>query len=141
MIYSVLLMLLWIVYSIYEGKREAWFFARGGIKLKRNIHFYFTLQRTTVFIAFVIAMMQINIDWYFLIELAGMVAILGGQFVFWHDGYYYKERNNIDKNIYIKRFKDYNDSDAVFDFTWAERKILFVFSLVVYLVYCLGVIR
>lgn len=130
-IINIFLIVSWIVFSIYEGKREAWFFHKGGIKLRRDIHFYFSIQRISVGVAFVIALTSIEISWFNFLDVSLTSIMLISMFPFWHDGYYYLERNNLNPTIYQKRFKDFNNSSAIFDFTWNERKIMFIVGIMI----------
>lgn len=129
---NILLIISWIVFSIYEGKREAWFF-HEKYKSTHDIHYYFSIQRISVGIAFVIALTGIEISWFNFLDVTLTAIMLVLMFPFWHDGYYYTERNNLNPDIYKKRFKDYNDSTAIFDFTWNERLIMFGVSVIVML--------
>lgn len=130
-IINIFLIVSWIVFSIYEGKREAWFFHKGGIKLRRDIHFYFSIQRISVGVAFLIALTSIEISWHNLLDACLTLIMLISIFPFWHDGCYYLERNNLNPTIYQKRFKDFNNSSAIFDFTWNERKIMFIVGIMI----------
>ena len=130
-IINIFLIVSWIVFSIYEGKREAWFFHKGGVKLKRDIHFYFSVQRISVGIAFLVALTSTEISWYNLLDVVLTSIMLIIVFPFWHGGYYYLERNNLNPTIYKKRFKDFNNSSAIFDFTWNERLIMFMVGIMI----------
>lgn len=126
----------WISYSILQGKEEAWFFFTYSkrVNLAKDIHFNYTLQRGVV----LLPILLINIlpalllpIWNIIIIAIALLMAFGFQFVFWHDGYYYLERNNQDGMVYKKRFCDYNDSSAKNDFTWHQRIIMFSISLAI----------
>ncbi len=118
----------WIIYSIFEGKREAWFYHTYSkpVNLNKDIHFYFTIQRTSVCIPFILMNLSFYLWFITVAEIILLTTIFIGMFIFFHDGYYYQERNNQNGQIYKLRFKDYNDSTAVFDFKWNER-IVFLY--------------
>lgn len=129
-LFSFLLIVAWTVFSIYEGIREAWYF-HERYKMAHDIHFYFSIQRISVGFAFMIALTSLEISWLNLLDLVLTSVMMITMFVFWHDGYYYKERNNLNPTIYKKRFKDYNNSSAIFDFTWNERLTMFVVGILI----------
>lgn len=129
-LFNFLLIFAWTIFSIYEGKREAWYF-HERYKMVHDIHFYFSIQRISVGFAFLIALTGLEISWLNLLDLALTSTMMITMFVFLHDGYYYQERNNLNPTIYKKRFKDYNDSSAIFDFTWNERKIMLIVGVLI----------
>ena len=130
LIFNLILIFAWIIFSVYEGKREAWYF-HEKYKSTHDIHYYFTIQRISVGVAFLVALTSTEISWYNLLDVVLTSIMLISIFPFWHDGYYYLERNNLNPTIYQKRFKDYNNSSAVFDFTWNERKVMFIVGIMI----------
>lgn len=128
-----IVLIAWIIFSIYEGKREAWYFHEKykSNKSTKDIHYYFTIQRISVGLVFLLSLISIEFTWINLFNSLLAVIMLIAMFPFWHDGYYYLERNNLNSSIYKKRFKDFNDSSAIFDFTWNERKIMFMVSIII----------
>lgn len=122
---TILIIISWVVFSICEGKREAWYF-HEKYKSTHDIHYYFSIQRISAGIAFLVALTSLEISWYNLLDVCLTSIMLISIFPFWHDGYYYLERNNLNPTIYKKRFKDFNNSSAIFDFTWNERKLMFL---------------
>ena len=125
----------WIVYSIFEGKREAWFYHTYSkpVNLNKDIHFYFTIQRMSVCIPFIL--MNLSFEYWFITasEIVLLTVLFLGTFVFFHDGFYYLERNNQNMLIYKLRFRDYNDSTAIFDFKYSQRVIFFICSILAFI--------
>ena len=125
----------WIIYSIFEGKREAWFYHTYSkpVNLNKDIHFYFTVQRMSVCVPFIL--MNLSFEYWFITaaEIVLLTVLFLGIFVFFHDGFYYLERNNQNMLIYKLRFRDYNDSTAIFDFKWNERVIFFIGSILAFI--------
>ncbi len=136
MIIFIISLICWLIYSIYEGKREAWLFCSNfTYKQKHDVHFYFMIQRIAAIVPFVLLNADYSDLWLLLISSGILIVIYGGIFVFFYDGFYYLERNNMDNSIYPLRFKDFKDSSAIFDFTWNERQLLFLVSLIISITY------
>jgi len=94
MIQTSLIFILWCLYSILEGWREAIFFHRvevdkvGGTLL----HKWWTVQRALV-LGIILAT---NLEWW--------VVALPLVFPFFHDGMYYKTRWKYNKLIYDRKW-------------------------------------
>ena len=57
-------------------------------------------------------------------------------FPFWHDGFYYMYRNNINPETYPKRFFDNTTtSNALQNYNFTNRTIMFIVGLAVYILY------
>lgn len=125
----------WTIYSIFEGKREAWFYHTYSkpISLNKDIHFYFTIQRISACIPFIV--MNLSFEYWFITaaEIVLLTVLFLGTFVFFHDGFCYLERNNQNMLIYKLRFRDYNDSTAIFDFKYSQRVIFFICSILAFI--------
>ncbi len=121
--------ILWCVFSFYEGKREAYYYS---LYPSGNIHWLYFIQRGLVALIIMVLLNQ-NI----LVETMFIGALIG-VFSFIHDGAYYSQRNNINKQNYPLRWKSNStDSTAILEFTYLERGIyfiigvsLFIFSLI-----------
>jgi len=116
----------WILYSLFEGYREALYFyyeSKTGRehKSKYDIHVMFNAQRAA---ALSLALLSFNIITA-LIMFIGLTAL----FPFFHDGQYYLTRNNLHKLTYPKRWKDFGDGSAVLDFTWKQRISLLILGI------------
>ena len=106
----ILTILLWFLYSLVEGKREAQYFSlkvKATINEKklmwgRDEHNLFTLQRGTVvaMIAFLMLACGINI-----LDCVIFVICMCATFPFIHDGEYYITRGKLD-GIYPKGWFD-----------------------------------
>lgn len=60
-----------------------------------------------------------------------MLALLFS-FSFFHNGFYYLQRNNLDKHLYPHRFTDYSTtSTAKFEFSFEQRTWLFVTGILI----------
>lgn len=93
---TLVIILMWLLYSFYEGKREALFFS---MKMRAQVtdgneHPMFMVQRS------IVAFMALFLLWYNGMDVYSCAAVLismGLMFVFVHDGEYYVERNKLDK--------------------------------------------
>lgn len=113
---SIVILLLWIVYSILEGMREGNYYdaTMRSERSYKNIHWIYFLQRG-IFL-FVIGVTM---------ETAIFPLSLAFIFPYIHDGSYYAQRNDIDVRFYPKRFKsDSSTSTAFFELTYMERVAL-----------------
>jgi hypothetical protein len=138
----LVLFLGWLLYCNFEGIREAYYWyvfgeandsVRNNVKSKAgNIHKLFTYQRSVV-------ASMLCLAFYFLVYddsllyltntfIFGVVLILTFSFI--HNGAYYSTRNNLDKNVYPKRFKDTSTtSTANNEFNYDERKGMFILGI------------
>lgn len=113
--------LLWVVYSILEGKREAYYFSykmRTSLAQKKpakviNEHVMFTYQRMLVV---ALACVSCYTDW---VNAILVVACLGASFPFFHDGMYYVTRKELD-NLYPKGWFDQSTTSTA----WSDKKHL-----------------
>lgn len=124
---SIVILLLWIVYSILEGMREGNYYdaAMRSERSYKNIHWIYFLQRG-IFL-FVIGVTM---------ETAIFPVSLAFIFPYIHDGSYYCQRNDIDVRFYPKRFKaDSSTSTAFFELTYMERLAFFLTGLVLFVGY------
>lgn len=130
MLVNIILIIAWVIFSIFEGRREAWYFHEkyNSKSVTKNIHYYFSIQRICVYFGFLFGFIR-EFEINFITNIITITVILGCQFVFWHDGFYYLERNNLNSLLYPKRFRDFKNSNAIFDFTWNQRKVLFITSI------------
>ena len=116
-IIKILISIIWIIYSIYEGKREAYYYqAINVFNLKRpNIHWIYALQRGLFLIVIGVGLSSAIIP----ISLAFI-------FPFFHDGFYYMKYNDLLPTTYQKRFIDESKtSTAIMEFSWLERCVAF----------------
>lgn len=125
-----------IVYSIYEGQREALYYHLKNVSGKLqgiDEHPIFLAQRVTFGIPVFILFVLISQDYW----VAALKCVtLSMMFPFFHDGSYYLHRNNLDKELYKSRFWSMSyTSTAVTTFllTPLNRTILFIIGLAVYL--------
>lgn len=124
--------ILWMLFSIYEGKREAFYFSykiKVPISQVKKIdeHVMFTIQRS--FVASLICILCFN-D---VLNCILLLLSLAGCFPFLHDGSYYWTRKKLD-GIYPKGWFDQSTtstakSDKLHLFDPIPRTILFVVSL------------
>jgi len=115
MIALILYTIVWILYSIVEGVREAYYFDNFPRPTKFNIHIIFMLQRILVL------MYAVDVfHWTIGIVYACF-------FPFFHDGAYYFTRHMLNKGVYAKGFWDQpsKSSTALMDFpTWMRILLL-----------------
>lgn len=128
---KIIIIAIWIVYSIYEGKREAYYYQAINIfSLKRpNIHWIYALQRGLFLIGIGLGLSSIILP----ISLAFI-------FPFFHDGFYYMKYNDLYPDVYKKRFIDESTtSTAIMEFSWAWRCVMLsigVLSLTLNIIIC-----
>lgn len=128
MIIKLSLLLVWILYSLFEGIREAYFWhykATTKSLVKIELHPLFYMQRIIVFF---ILLMYIKFVWLPFILYGLSLALIQP---FFHNGMYYSLRNKID-NTYPKGWSDQSTtSTAVMTkfLTYRNRIILLVLGL------------
>jgi len=133
----------WAVFSFQVGFREArYYYCKNEPhpSLLKDEHGLFTIHRCMVFIPHLLAFglvkqhLLVSCWWVFLIE-AGLFTLASILiFPFFHDGAYYTERNNLDPDVYPARWADYNDSTAIFDFTFMQRMVMFILGVAAYVI-------
>lgn len=117
-------LVLWVLYAIAEGIREAYYFdCFPSLPKKFDIHVLFAFQRGVVIFALAQA------DWFLVLPMMMM-------FPFVHDGVYYWFRNKLNVVIYQKKFwsDPSSTSTAILDFNVHERIILFAGAITVIIV-------
>ncbi len=122
---KLITLVIWIIYSSYEGKREAFYYQVVGIfGLKRpNIHWMFVIQRTLFLIVIGLFLNSIVIP-------VSLFII----FPFFHDGFYYMKYNDLYPNIYKRRFEAESDSStAIFEFSFLARSLMLIIGTVLFL--------
>ena len=115
--------IIWGLYSIFEGIREAIFYHYKNHNIKRlfNEHIIFTIQRGIVFI--ILILLSKNI----LLLISFILC-----FSFIHNGSYYTMRNILNKEIYKRKWFDQSTTSTSFwtkYMTPLNRTILFIVSL------------
>lgn len=119
----ILIFILWLLYSCFEGRREGYYwetlFNSGG--RPTNEHKTWSIQRTIVCMVFLLASMTgIN---SFISEILLIIAYPLA-FPFIHDGAYYRTRNIVSKGKhYPLRFWDFSTTSTAF-FTKFNRPVL-----------------
>ena len=131
LITKLLLLTIWIVYSLLEGYREAifYYFAVSSSRKMIEMHPTFTFQRVLVFGGFAILLLLMSCTWVVsLLSFIGYACV----FSFLHDGFYYVTRNKLDNSIYPKKWWDFSTtSTAKSDkfLTSVNRTILVIIGL------------
>ena len=129
------LIVTWAIFSFQVGFREArYYYCKNEPhpSLKKDEHGLFTIHRAMVFIPHLIAFILVKQDlihgawWILLIEGCLFIVACIMVFPFFHDGAYYTERNNLDPDVYPHRWMDFNNSAAIFDFTFPQRLIMLI---------------
>jgi hypothetical protein len=125
--YYVLCMVVWIAYSLFEGYREAYYYNNtytSEVSEKRNMHPSFDAQRLLV--------MGLFISGNFCADGVMVLLSMSLVFSFFHDGMYYATRNNINSNMYIRRWmSNSSQSNASFEITFTGRLILLFLGFLV----------
>lgn len=131
---TLLVYLLWVSFSIYEGKREAFYFSykmKAGLQLqqvfKLDEHGMFTVTRTFV------AAIALIASYNGILNCVLILLALALCFPFFHDGQYYVTRQKLD-NIYKKGWFDQSttstaQTDKLKLFYPTSRIICFILSL------------
>jgi len=119
----ILISVLWVLYSVFAGTNEGFFFHHkdkatdnllfdldGDGDRDVEIHQIFSLMRLIVLIVMGVALYGITQSLFFTAVLIFSYAMM---FPFFHDGSYYVTRNNLNHNIYKKKwFAQSNTSTA-----------------------------
>ena len=126
---SIVILFLWVVYSILEGMREGYYYdaAMRSDKPYPNIHWIYFLQRGIV-------LFLVGVFMHSVILPMSLLFI----FSYVHDGSYYTQRNDIDVRAYPRRFKDHSTtSTAFFELTYMERVAFALTGCVFFIAYLL----
>lgn len=124
---SIVITLLWTIFAVLEGTREAHYYdaAVKMDKLHSNIHWMYLVQRSIVLFVIGITMCT-----------AVLPISLALIFPYIHDGSYYAQRNDLNKDVYRKRFKaESTTSTAFFEFTYKERIVLSITGIFLFILY------
>ena len=131
-----LILLISFIWAYLEGKREAQYFhykwsLPSPLKIKDE-HFDFTIQRGLyVLVSSLLAGFIFN--WLAAIILLISIALV---FSFFHNGSYYKRRNEMNENVYLFRWKDESTTTtAKFSFSYKWRLIQFIIGFLMCLVF------
>ena len=128
--------ILWILFAIYEGQREALYFSykmKATLQiqrsLKRDEHVMFTIQRS------VVAAIASIASYTTLFDCALFIISMAFSFPFFHDGMYYVTRERLD-GIYKKGWFDQSTtstakSDKFNFFNPVSRTALFGISILI----------
>lgn len=132
MIVIITAFLLWCVYCVLEGRREAYYYNSlwKGLSsiyiIPANLHPLFTIQRSIILGVICL----INFDWW-LISLPLV-------FSFFHNGMYYLTRHELNYRIYPKGWWDMSTTSTAFTtklFTPVIRTTLFIVGIGVLVTY------
>lgn len=130
MVIKIVLLILWIIASLCEGKRDGFFYnyrTNSTNTDNHNLHWLFVLER------FLILSM---ICW---IHILSNSTLNTGVFVFslilifswFHNGQYYRTRNMLDKKIYPKGWWDTSTtSESVLEFNATSRTFMVMVGIV-----------
>jgi hypothetical protein len=126
------IVVLWIIYSSVFGYCDAWYWYSANVGkycdrtfLFKDLHNHYFLKRTIVGLVFSFSMSQTNLwIWFPVLVCLGMI------FPFFHNGFYYKTRNQIDPTKYPLGFRDMSQTSiAPINFTFLFRTILLILGL------------
>ena len=150
MIFLIINYLINILFASFEGVREGAFFFEDMNSSKiypgKSAHKLFVYLRScfwtlSTLFAFVVIKYVFNADIENSIIYSGLILLSEFLiFPFFHDGFYYLERNRLDKTTYPKRFLDSSTtSTALMELSFMERLMVFVGGTILYIVICLFV--
>lgn len=122
MIIKLIVIILWLVYSVIEGYREAWYYYYRVKTFKNegeDLHSVFFLQR-----GIPLLIIGYCLSW----TLAIGCSLI---FSFFHDGMYYVQRHKITNTIYPKGwFDDSDTSTAKLELKLWMRVLLLIIGLI-----------
>lgn len=126
-----LILLISVLWAYLEGKREAQYFhykwsLPSPLKIKDE-HFDFTIQRALyVLVSSLLAGFIFN--WLAAIILLISIALV---FSFFHNGSYYRRRNEMNSGVYPLRWKDSSTTtSAKFSFSYKWRLWQFIIGII-----------
>lgn len=126
MITKIILIVCWIVSCLAEGKRDAFFYHNRNSSTNpdhHNIHWIFSVERFIIWA--LITALYSHHNFYFSTGVFSLGIIL--VFSFLHNGMYYATRNNLDKNVYPKRWWDTSTtSESLMEFNVVQRVFMAV---------------
>ncbi len=123
----------WLFFSYIEGVREAYYYhsaSRDGDSDKYNIHYLYSIQR----ILFLIGMC------FYFSPIQAVVLTVSAilSFPLIHDGSFYSKRNDLNKELYLKRWKDDSKtSTAVVEIKYIRRVIYFIAGVLLFITHCI----
>jgi hypothetical protein len=124
---------MWIIYSSLFGYCDAWYWygantSKYSVKgfLFKDLHPHYFWMRSVVGSVFAFAMSGENIlDWFLIVICLGML------FPFFHNGFFYKTRHEIDNTKYPLGFKDMSTTSiAKVNFTFGIRSLMLGIGLI-----------
>tara|TARA_R110000868_G_scaffold203969_8_gene451963 strand:- start:3026 stop:3466 length:441 start_codon:yes stop_codon:yes gene_type:complete len=143
---NLIILILFIIYSAFEGWREAiYWHVKGGSRYydwfpKVEEHVIFTIQRAIVIIMGSILLFFTGMTWYWCVASIIGYALT---FSFIHNGAMYLTRNNLDNTVYPKRWMAQSTSSVAKTtkfMTPTSRTIQFVFGILINIGVLLGYI-
>lgn len=141
MITYICVILGWIIYSSIFGYTDAWYWYSANVgkysvkdfKFK-DLHPHFFWVRSLVGSIFSLVICESSIiNWFLIMICFGMI------FPFFHNGVFYKTRNEIDPTKYPLGFRDMSTTSiAKINFTFLIRSVIFLIGLIgLFLIYIL----
>lgn len=142
MVFLLINLMFNILFASFEGIREAIFYdvnVSSKTPYTKNAHPLFVELRScfwalTFLFAFVVKhyIGDINVNMSLLYS-AGILLSEFMVFSFFHDGFYYKRRNQLNSSVYPKGFTDASTtSTAKIELSFNQRVLLFVAGLILY---------
>lgn len=141
-IYFIISLFIWAWYSKVEGETEAYLFyywLNSKIFNIKNLHPMWWFKRVLVGVGLNLPILFLKPQNLGIILFPVSLVCYGIIFPFFHDGFYYIQRNNLDNRTYEKRFKEHStSSSAKMEFDWITRLCFFVIGAVILII--IGVI-
>ena len=134
----IVLTLLWIIFSCFDGFIQAHYYdLTPSEKGHKNLHPFFMVIRS-LFLGIIFYEVMIVSIW----ELAGIFTFsLSLIFSFFHNGCYYLTRNKLNPEVYKKGFWDSSTtSEAILEIGTGFRTIMAIVGLIFIYVLCLELI-
>ena len=133
---NTIILIISFLWAFLEGKREAQYFHYKWSLPKptrvKDEHLHFTIQRSLyVILSSIVA----GLFYYWWVSFIMFISI-SFCFSFFHNGSYYLRRNQLNSEIYKKRwFGESNTTTAKISFSYKTRLILFIIGTLITLSY------
>jgi hypothetical protein len=131
MISTIISNILWIIYSITEGIREAYLFyfeVNSTITKPFQLHPLFTVQRGIVLLTLGGLMYFGGLGLYAIPAVVALMLI----FTYFHDGYYYVTRHKLDNKTYPLGWKsETSTSNAKINMNYTVRTTAMIIGILI----------
>lgn len=130
--------LIWILYSVFEGVREGFYWKYKSTNNKESqfeVYPIFSMQRSLVLLLIGVLLFP-SIGWFSVISVLSMLLM----FSFFHNGTYYKTKNKLDNGLYELGWMDHSPTTKTKItklMTYRNRTILMIIGVLLEVFMCL----